>query len=351
MLLILWLLQIISCQTNLQPPNNPNDPSKLDWLIPRNSIINRGITKDSLPPINNPNFINSSQVTLNDNDLVIGVNILGIFKVYPENIMAYHDVVNDVIKNKKIAVSYCPYTGTSMVWETTNLQGISPAFSATNYLYNSNDILYDSISQSYFQQMLSKYVAGSLSGYTLNNFGIVETTWSTWKYMFPGTQVMSPATGFSYNYKLDPYAAYKKSDSIYFYTTPIDKRLALKEKVLGLVVGGHAKIYRMSSFADTVSVIQDNFQGLSVVLAGSQKLNFIVCYESKIPNGPELTFTPHSHEASNIIMIDNEGNKWDIFGNAVDGPRRGQHLTATNSMMGYWFAFGAMFPDPLIYAP
>ena len=50
-------------------------------------------------------------------------------------------------------------------------------------------------------------------------------------------------------------------------------------------------------------------------------------------------------------MEDSEGTRWDIFGNGVDGPRRGEHLNTTNSMMGYWFAFGAMFPDALIYAP
>jgi hypothetical protein len=45
-----------------------------------------------------------------------------------------------------------------------------------------------------------------------------------------------------------------------------------------------------------------------------------------------------------VILEDNEGNKWNIFEEAVAGPRVGQKLTATTSFMGYWFAWGAFYP-------
>ncbi len=347
---IFCLLEYSSCNNNyVAPKQNPDDPSKLDWLIPKSAIINRGISQDSIPSLSSPAFVSPLQISLNDTDRIIGVDILGEFRVYPEKILAYHEVVNDVIKNKDIAVTYCPLTGTPMVFETTNVQGITPTLSATTYIYNSNHILYDDNSKSYFQQMYSKFVAGTFSGYPLSNFAVVETTWASWKTMFPSAKVLSPNTGYKFNYNVDPYSGYTSTDSLDFFTSPLDNRLPLKEKVLGLIVGDHAKVYRLSSFGDSVKVIQDNFQGLSVVLAGSRKRDFIVCYERRIANGPELDFSVNT-EASNIIMEDSEGTKWDIFGNGVDGPRRGQILTPTNSMMGYWFAFGAMFPDALIYS-
>ena len=39
-----------------------------------------------------------------------------------------------------------------------------------------------------------------------------------------------------------------------------------------------------------------------------------------------------------VIMVDNEGTKWDIFGNAVSGPRVGEKLTPARSFTAYWFA-------------
>lgn len=344
------LLTYTSCGTNIERPSDPNDPSLLDWLIPRGSIIDRGADSDSISSIDNPSFLFSGQVTLDDSDLVLGVNVLGEQRAYPEKILDYHEIVNDVIRTKKVAVTYCPLTGTALAWETTDIQSISPIFSATTYVYNSNNILFDEQSNSYWQQMYSRCVAGNFSGQTLDNFGIVETTWANWKYMFPGARVLGPPAGSKFNYDVNPYKGYTDTDSLYFTTSPVDKRLPLKERMLGLVIGGHAKVYRFSDFADSVSLVQDNFQGLSVVLAGSNSRNFIVCYERRTPDSSELSFSVNT-DAGNIIMVDNEGTKWDIFGNGVDGPRRGQHLNITHSMMGYWFAFGAMYPDALIYNP
>ena len=48
-------------------------------------------------------------------------------------------------------------------------------------------------------------------------------------------------------------------------------------------------------------------------------------------------------------MTDNEGNKYDIFGLVVDGPRQGQALNPTQSISGYWFAIASMYLDPIIY--
>ena len=350
-ILVTVLMQYSSCSDETQTPKkDPNDPSKLDWLIPRAQIINRGIESDSLPPISSPAFVSGTQVNYKDNDRVIAVNILGEFRVYPEKILGYHEVVNDVIKNKNVAITYSPLTGTAMAWDVTNLQGITTTFSATNYLYNCNDILYDEKAASYWQQMYSKCVAGDYSGFQVTNLGVLETTWGNWKSMFPAAKVLSTATGFSYNYNVDPWAGYDKVDSLPFFTSPVDNRLPLKERVLGLVVGDRAKIYRLSSFADSLSLIEDNFQGLSVVLAGSKSRDFIVCFERRVTDGPELEFTVDT-EASNIVMIDTEGTKWDIFGNGVDGPGRGQRLIIPTAMIGYWFAFGAMYPDALIYTP
>lgn len=43
------------------------------------------------------------------------------------------------------------------------------------------------------------------------------------------------------------------------------------------------------------------------------------------------------------------GNEWDIFGEALSGPRKGEKLTHAESYTGYWFALSAFYPVEEIY--
>jgi len=96
-----------------------------------------------------------------------------------------------------------------------------------------------------------------------------------------------------------------------------------------------------------VVVLEDEINGQKVVLAGNVGDSYIVSFKTNI-NNVELNFTS-SDDGLPIIMTDNEGNKWDIFGYAVEGPRQGQRLSPTVSGMGYWFAFATFFPGIAIY--
>lgn len=97
----------------------------------------------------------------------------------------------------------------------------------------------------------------------------------------------------------------------------------------------------------SVSLIQDEFEGIPVVVIGSPGANFIVSYQRKL-DGTLLEFEAMSGTLP-VIMRDNEGTEWDIFGYAVSGPREGQALDITHSFMGYWFAFASMYPGVNLY--
>ena len=100
--------------------------------------------------------------------------------------------------------------------------------------------------------------------------------------------------------------------------------------------------------SQSVSLIQDEFEDTPIVVAGSSGKNFIVSFKRTLEDGTKKNFSV-AEEPLPIIMVDNEGNSWDIFGKAVDGARKGERLTPTRSMMGYWFIFNAMYPGVDIY--
>lgn len=95
-------------------------------------------------------------------------------------------------------------------------------------------------------------------------------------------------------------------------------------------------------------LIQDNFENTPIVVVANKTDNFIVSYESRLPDGTQLTFEAIQVGAK-IIMQDTEGNKWNFMGECVEGLRTGTQLIPLNNWMGYWFALSSFYPNAEIY--
>lgn len=351
---VLLILFIVACDLNVENPEpDPREnPEYANWLIPRNRVLLRNSAGQNglIPPINDPSFIVTSEVNfLDDDDQVLGLFIDGSIRAYPIPILNYHEVVNDVFQQHDILISYSPLSGTAAAWDRGNLKGFRSSFRSSNYIYNSNHILFDAETASHWLPVKFECVNGSLEGFDPEFYPVVKTSWENWKTMFPGSKVLSTATGYSLNYAHDPYDQYSGNDSIRYSTEPVDDKLPLKEEVFGIIVDNRLKVYQPALLPDTTFIIQDNFQGLSVVIAGNKSKKFMVSYERRISTGIELDFTAYDQGSENMIMMDNEGNIYDLFGVAVDGPATGRKLKHAKFIYGYWFAMAAVYPNPVLY--
>lgn len=85
-----------------------------------------------------------------------------------------------------------------------------------------------------------------------------------------------------------------------------------------------------------------------MVVAGSAGYNFAVAFKSEL-SGTSLSFSPIQDQLP-VIMTDNEGTTWDVFGNGISGPRAGQRLSSPRSFTAYWFAWVAFCPGAEIAA-
>jgi hypothetical protein len=212
-------------------------------------------------------------------------------------------------------------------------------------LYNSNLIAFDRNTKSNWSQIRLEAVNGPLSGTKMPTFQVVETRWSVWKEMYPGTKVVSEDTGWDRPYGVYPYGDYRtNNDNLLFPVSIDDGRLERKERVHGVILNGKAKVYRFSSFEQQVSLITDSFAGEDLVIVGSS--DFMVSFEATLSDGSKPNLTPVNE--GRVILVDDQGNKWDIFGFHVSGPTP-LPLKATQSFMGYWFAWGAFYPNAEIY--
>ncbi|MCP4580996.1 MAG: DUF3179 domain-containing protein [candidate division Zixibacteria bacterium] len=319
------------------------------WLIPPGEVFEGGPGKDGIPALLTPPLATAREaIFLNDQSLVIGIKIGDVTRAYPHIILDWHEIINDEIGDELFSITYCPLTGSGIAWNRF-LNGQENTFGVSGLLYNSNLIPYDRLTDSYWSQMKNLSVNGVLMGQTSETYPIVETTWETWEQMYPETRVVSTRTGYSRNYGVYPYGQYRTNDDNLLY--PIandDTRLPRKERIHGIIVEDRTKAYRIGSFSAEITAINDTFNGLLLVIAGSSSKNLVVSFKRQLANGTVLTFEPLQDQLPAII-IDNEGTSWDIFGNGISGPRTGENLEAAAAYNAYWFAWGAFYPETEIY--
>ncbi len=76
--------------------------------IPLEEIRGGGPPKDGIPSLTNPQFVSAKEGNkfLLSWDRVLGVEHSGVAKAYPIKILNWHEVVNDTIADKPIAVSW-----------------------------------------------------------------------------------------------------------------------------------------------------------------------------------------------------------------------------------------------------
>lgn len=178
---------------------------------------------------------------------------------------------------------------------------------------------------------------------------MVETTWSTWKKRYPDSKVLSLRTGFNRQYGRYPYGDYQTSNRLIFPVNNKDDRLHPKERVLGVIVGNKTTVYSFESVAKgTSNVIEDRVGNIDIVVFGSKQDNYLVAYEARLEDETVLSFTA-VEGAEKAVAIDNEGNEWNVFGEAISGDRKGQRLMPTRSYIGFFFSWGAFYPDVEIY--
>ena len=327
---------------NSNSSNSEETTNTAEWLIPLNEVKDGGPGKDGIPSIDKPKFVSANDATfLNNSDLVVGFFQNGEAKAYPHNILNWHEIVNDSSNENDrdiFTINYCPLTGTAFGWKSKTTYGVS------GLLYNANLILYDRISDSNWSQLKLECVNGPLIGSTPTLINVVETNWITWKTLYPNTKVLSEDTGFSRNYSVSPYGNYAVSEGFIFKPSILNSALPNKERVFAIINGSKSKVYQFSNFNTGKSIIE-SFNGKNYLIVGNG--NLINAFKLSA-NQLSLTFE-YSFNGSEEFFKDNEGNVWNVFGEAIEGPRKGDKLQGAKSVVSYWFAIAVFYPDPEIY--
>ena len=337
----------------LPTPSGDNPPLEGTYLdletFPYGGITSGGPPKDGIPALTNPPFVGPSRVTyLQDDDLVLGVVVNGEAKAYPNNIGWWHEIVNDRIGGKPIAVTFCPLTGTGLVFDAQDDNGRQFELGVSGLLFNSNLIMYDRRDgNTLYPQIAHKAVEGSRQGETLTLLPVVETTWDTWKKLHPDTRVVETGTYSLSLYREYPYGDYRTNDRAFLFgldvplslnENPYAQEFRAKERVLGVRLDGEAKAYPFSSM-DARSVINDRVGGVDIAVLWDRQSTLAIPYAREV-NGRTLTFDIDMDVGFPFGMKDQEtGTVWNANGLAVEGELAGVQLAQVPAHNSMWFAW------------
>lgn len=234
------LLLIAGCNQARTTPTNKSG-------ILQSKIVSGGPPPDGIPPVDDPQFSTMKQADrwLTDDELVLLIKYKGEYRIYPYQIMVWHEIVNDTIQQDPILITYCPLCGTGLAF-IRQVDDIEVSFGTSGKLYNSNLLMYDRKTKSLWTQMEGEAVYGPLTGQILTRLSLDTLSWKEWKQKKINALVLNRNTGKQRDYGKDPYDGYYSSKNIYFPLEHYDQRLHPKEIVYGLNVNGTYKAYPYS---------------------------------------------------------------------------------------------------------
>ncbi|MGH2357999.1 MAG: DUF3179 domain-containing protein, partial [Candidatus Limnocylindria bacterium] len=285
------------------------------------------------------------------------------WRAYPIQILVWHEIVNDVVAEVPVAITFCPLCHTAIAFDRT-VDGRVLDFGTTGNLRHSDLVMYDRQTETWWQQATGQAIVGDLSGTQLEFLPVQLISWQQFSTTHPDGVVLSRDTGFPRDYDRNPYPGYDVVDSDPFLLedkTLIDGRLSPKVRILGLVVGDEAAAYPFPFLAEE-PVVNDEIGGQPIVVvwtdgaasglggptvAGGEIVGAANAFSRDV-DGRTLTF--EATEDGTMRDIET-GSTWTFEGRAASGEMAGTQLELLVADSPFWFAWAVFRPDSRIWEP
>ncbi|MFB3135411.1 MAG: DUF3179 domain-containing protein [Rhodospirillales bacterium] len=200
-------------------------------------IMSGGPPKDGIPSIDDPRFVPVSEVTdLTDTEPVIGVTVNGEARAYPLGIITRHEIVNDTIGGVPVTVTYCPLCNSSIVFDR-RVDGQVLDFGTTGKLRNSDLVMYDRQSESWWQQFSGEAIVGKMTGKTLKMLPSRQESFARFRARAPNGKVLVSNQPFR-RYGINPYVRYDSAPFPFLFRGDLPEGIAPMVRVVA--VGGEA---------------------------------------------------------------------------------------------------------------
>ncbi len=182
--------------------------------VPLEEIKSGGPRKDGIASIDLPRFERLNDgvaagwaISIGDAEPVISLTIRGDARAFPLSILIWHEIVNDIVGGTPVTVTYCPLCNASLVFERT-VENRVLDFGTTGKLRNSDLVMYDRQTESWWQQFGGDAIVGAMSGKRLHLVPSRLESFGRFRRRFPNGQVLIPNNPLARNYGTNPYVGY-----------------------------------------------------------------------------------------------------------------------------------------------
>ncbi|MFN7088796.1 MAG: DUF3179 domain-containing (seleno)protein, partial [Candidatus Paceibacteria bacterium] len=150
--------------------------------IPLDAIMGGGPPKDGIPSIDHPKFISVQEASnfLSDEEPGIAIEIGKVNRFYPFQILVWHEIVNDLINDQRVLITYCPLCLSGIVFDPL-VKGERVEFGTSGKLWNSNLVMYDRKTDSLWSQILGEAIVGEMTGTRLKVLPSDQMRFGVWK--------------------------------------------------------------------------------------------------------------------------------------------------------------------------
>ncbi|MET7029921.1 DUF3179 domain-containing protein [Sediminicola luteus] len=371
--LILSLLGFPFCEVSAQLKNPQNIPYTWKTDTTKRNIelseITVAVPRQTFPTIDYPNFIGKAEGLdrFYEHEPVISVTINGESKAYPLNMLTMHEISNDSLGGIPILPTFCPLCNSSVVYDRRLGHGGQQyvlEFEVSGMLRNSDMIMADKQTQTWWQQLTGIGLVGDLKGVELDVIPSMVLSVKDYFKRYPSGKILSPKTGTAAEerYGTNPYTNYdslgNKPWASFFDQDKLDNRLPPMERVIDLEGKNSYKIYPFSIIAK-MGVINDRFDDRNIVIFHKKgTISVLDKYEiskskaigsatmfSSIVDGRTLTFKKVDDDFIDIET----GSVWDITGRCIQGSMKGKELVPERYSNHFAFAWLAFHPESEIY--
>lgn len=352
-----------------QDPRQPLDPADvadLPGLVP---VLPVG----AIPALDDPAFVeaDAADPDMDDEEMVVAVEVAGDARAYPVRILDWHEIVNDAVGGRPVAVTWCPLCGTGLAFDRT-VDDRTLTFRVSGSLYKNDLVMVDRETGTHWVQLEGRALAGDLKGRRLEPHPTDLVPWAAWRELHPDGRVLVPPKEpgrygrDAIDYAHDPHPGYAEDHGdIRFPVEHLDDRLPAKAVVAGRLpdaTGGPAVAYPLEDLPDP-GIAVDAEARLLLVRVGGAVRGFEVGDRAARAEGQTATEETEGSEATS-------GTVWTLDGRdlvAPDGtrfdaltgrPREGSPASGTAPALApadlrraYWFGWADFHPDTEVRRP
>lgn len=228
-----WLALFVVLVTLSASSANPRH-WKLSWpdtdfsktAVDFGSIMSGGPPKDGIPSIDKPVFVPQAEYReAGETEPVISFAHKGDARAYPLRVLIWHEIVNDTVGGVPVSVTYCPLCNSSIVFDRRVGSKILD-FGTTGKLRNSDMVMYDRQTESWWQQFTGTGIVGEMTGTKLAMLPARVESLAKFRKRYPDGKVLVPNNPDFRPYGNNPYMGYDTSRRPFLYRGEMPEGIA-----------------------------------------------------------------------------------------------------------------------------